>query len=180
MTIVQEALDTMDEAIREITYLRAQNTHFANILLELREKLSLFVDEIEDEGDRVYLGSTNHADYLREAEERMTEIWYEQEDPIAFGAKGRDLFAELREANELIRDQFEALRTYRDYISDTAAGVDLREFKTMANDDLARIDALIAGALSPSPPASSPQHGDTVSPAGSVEAAAGGNRGEER
>src|SRR5690606_16512270 len=92
-----EMLGVIDQAKREIIHLRADNTYLAKFLLDLREKLALFVDEIEDEGDRVYLGSTNHADYLREAEERMTEIWYQVEDKVGLFAKDRDLYSELRE-----------------------------------------------------------------------------------
>lgn len=105
----------MTAAANEIISLRADTTYLGKFLLDLREKLSLFVDEIEDEGDRVYLGSSNHADYLREAEERMTEIWYEAEDKIGMFAKDRDLYAEMRELREHNDDLVEALKTLRDY-----------------------------------------------------------------
>jgi hypothetical protein len=44
----------------------------------------------------------------------------------------------------LLKEASETLQTYRDYISDTAQGLDLRPYKTMAAEDLARVDALIA------------------------------------
>lgn len=39
--------------------------------------LSAVADELEDEGDRVYLGSTNHADRIREMAERWRGHRYE-------------------------------------------------------------------------------------------------------
>ena len=40
---------------------------------EMRHTIGLVAQELEDEGDRVYLGSTNHADLLRDLDRRIFE-----------------------------------------------------------------------------------------------------------
>ncbi|PTQ12925.1 hypothetical protein CLG96_01930 [Sphingomonas oleivorans] len=40
---------------------------YAKALFKMRDMLIAVNDELEDEGDRVYLGSTNHADLIRDA-----------------------------------------------------------------------------------------------------------------
>lgn len=53
---------------------RARLTLRANDLVQMREALICIRDALDDEGDRVYFGSTNHADQLREAVE-MLDTW---------------------------------------------------------------------------------------------------------
>lgn len=42
--------------------------------------ISNIVSEMEDEGDRVYFGSTNDADVLREISDELTDFWHSQQD----------------------------------------------------------------------------------------------------
>lgn len=42
-------------------------TVYARALEKMRQMLTAVHDELEDEGDRVYLGSTNHADLIHKA-----------------------------------------------------------------------------------------------------------------
>lgn len=42
--------------------------------------ISNIIDGLEDEGDRVYFGSTNDADLLREINEELTAFWYWHEN----------------------------------------------------------------------------------------------------
>ncbi len=90
------------KALREaLTYAEGEATYFAIVLLGLRDKLAIFVDEIEDEGDRVYLGSTNHADDLREAEESLRYLDYERAE---MASRRRDLFSELSVRNIALQE----------------------------------------------------------------------------
>lgn len=59
-----------------------------------RQSISNIVREFEDEGDRVYLGSTNDADDLRDLDEELTETlnWL-----ACKWMHGEDLWADLRE-----------------------------------------------------------------------------------
>lgn len=77
-----------------IVKLKADNTYLAETLLEMGKNVVLFVDEFEDEGDRVYFGSTNHADYLRELRQKIDKVWYDQEC-VDEASSGRDLYAEM-------------------------------------------------------------------------------------
>ena len=44
------------------------------LVIRLRDKLEWIVDEIEDEGDRVFFGSTNHADELKTIFRELDDI----------------------------------------------------------------------------------------------------------
>lgn len=57
---------------------RAELTARAKEMQSARDTLIWVRDELEDEGDRVYFGSTNHADQFREAVESMDEwSWHD-------------------------------------------------------------------------------------------------------
>lgn len=47
---------------------------YARLIVKLRRRLSAIVNGLEDEGDRVYFGSTNHADALRKLYRQMDDI----------------------------------------------------------------------------------------------------------
>ena len=49
-------------------------------LLKTSHTLSNICDDFEDEGDRVYLGSTNDADALRSINEELVQFWCSQQD----------------------------------------------------------------------------------------------------
>lgn len=76
----------------------AQNAAKSKLLQRTRNSLREIVDEMKDEGDRVYLGSTNHADTLRALIEEM-EGWAWKK--IMHGVE-RDPYADLRELKRAI------------------------------------------------------------------------------
>lgn len=49
-------------------------------LLDRSHTISNIIDGIEDEGDRVYFGSTNDADELRAINDELVAFWYSQQD----------------------------------------------------------------------------------------------------
>lgn len=100
----------------ELVEAKAEIVYQAKLLIKLRRKIAMFVHDIEDEGDRVYFGSTNDADDLRTLYAELDEFeWSRMEK----NAKGRDLYAELRTARQKARD----LAADRDRASDACASV---------------------------------------------------------
>lgn len=69
-------------------------------LRKLRDRLILIRDEIADEGDRVYFGSTNHADDFRELVQELDDFHW---DRIMEERDERDVIADCRAANERAR-----------------------------------------------------------------------------
>ncbi len=64
----------------------------AKLLDRVRDKILCINDEIEDEGDRAYFGSTNHADDFRDIAKRVEHWDYDR--ILAQGSK-RDLYTEM-------------------------------------------------------------------------------------
>lgn len=100
----------------ELAEAKADIVYQAKLLLEIRRKIALFAREVEDEGDRVYFRSTNDADALRDLAEDLDHFEWERMEK---GAKGRDLYAELRSARKQARE----LAASRDRASDACATV---------------------------------------------------------
>jgi hypothetical protein len=94
-----------------LVQLEADNTYMAKLLKELRDKLVL-VDDLEDEGDRVYFASTNQADDFREAVEELDAWDWER---VEMNSKGRDLYADMRELNRRLREAEDRDYTHHDY-----------------------------------------------------------------
>lgn len=99
---VLEAL--ADTTQRDLARVTADDAHNCRLLLRLRDRLALIVWAIADEGDRVYFGSTNDADDLRDIARELDDVKW---DRIMRGAEKPDLYAELR---KLRRDLGEAER----------------------------------------------------------------------
>lgn len=59
--------DDVEKLVERVA--RADHTRavYARALVKMRDMLTAVHDELEDEGDRVYLGSTNHAELIHEA-----------------------------------------------------------------------------------------------------------------
>lgn len=51
----------------------------ADLFHRMGEAITLIADHLADEGDRVYLGSTNHADMLKELRQLYFEYRYLKE-----------------------------------------------------------------------------------------------------
>lgn len=86
----------LEEAERERKNLQAQLTARAKSMLRLRDALTEVHDNIEDEGDRAYFGSTNDADQLREVWQDL-EAW--KWDDIMADGKLPDVYKSSREAH---------------------------------------------------------------------------------
>ncbi|EHJ62190.1 DHH family phosphoesterase [Novosphingobium pentaromativorans] len=78
----------------------------AKMLERVRDGL-VFMDELEDEGDRVYFGSSNHADHFRDLDRDIRAWDFER---AVVPAEDRDLYAEmraLRAENDRLREMLE-------------------------------------------------------------------------
>lgn len=90
-TLARRAAD----AERERDNALARVTAYAKTLVKARQDLIWIRDELEDEGDRVYFGSTNHAETFRETVERFDEwVW----DDTVRAAELPDVYGELASA----------------------------------------------------------------------------------
>lgn len=69
------AVDALEAQAEQITSLKSKLTARAKSMLRLRDILTFIVDELDDEGDRVYFGSSNHAEQLRELAEDF-DAWH--------------------------------------------------------------------------------------------------------
>lgn len=86
----------LEQVKKEKQNLQAALTARAKTLLRLRDAICTVHDHIEDEGDRVYFGSTNHADELK-------AVWQELDgwawDGILADGELPDIYAACRKAN---------------------------------------------------------------------------------
>jgi len=97
--------------------LKAKLTARARLMVRARETLINIADELDDEGDRVFFGSTNDADRFRDFV-RALDDWAWSD--IIADASERDYIGELREANEAIetwRDQSQCCRAAYDALT---------------------------------------------------------------
>jgi len=90
-------------------------------LRKLRDRLILIRDEIADEGDRVYFGSTNHADDFRELVQALDDFHW---DRIMEERDERDVIADCRAANERARIAESDLATEIDHRVAAEAEID--------------------------------------------------------
>lgn len=85
--------------------LEAEVVFQAKLLEKVRNAI-MWTDELEDDGDRVYFGSTNHADHQKDVFSEISTLELER---AVFPAEGRDLYADLRELRERNRALAKAL-----------------------------------------------------------------------
>lgn len=133
---------TLDiEAIKaDLVEAQSHTAYYAKTLIALRDTLLGITDDLEDEGDRIYFGSTNDADRLKDITGRIDDLAWEEimadshpplnlYDAIERGnderaavetelseAKSRAVIAEAREAeliaqNAALREALERIRT---------------------------------------------------------------------
>lgn len=62
----------------KVTTPEAKLAKLAKLLEDLGFTLQAVYDELTDEGDRVYLGSTNHKETIRDALDKFDEWWYRE------------------------------------------------------------------------------------------------------
>lgn len=85
-----------------VSEMKADLVHFAKLIFKLDATVSNLVTGLEDEGDRIYLGSTNDADQLRELSGELEDAFYSTE--LTKYGEGRDVWAEMRELRERITE----------------------------------------------------------------------------
>lgn len=101
---------------RERDEARAELVARANSMEAMRDKLVIINDDIEDEGDRVYFGSSNDADLFREAVQDFDD-WARYD--ILRDTRKHDVFAASRAAHAraetaeaLLKEAGEVLRPF--------------------------------------------------------------------
>lgn len=118
----------------EITELRADARHMANLLERIRVDLCVIADEAQDEGGRVYFGLTVHAAELKEIAEKVDSLAL---DRIMRGKKQPDLYADLRS----LRAEREIAKSELEAIAGNAPAKEPRNEPTVGYADDRRVDA---------------------------------------
>lgn len=110
MATEQNSTHTADqsEMARALAEAKANEIYSSQLMRRFRDTLSNVRDGLEDEGDRIYFGSTNDADQLRDIIEEVEELEWDR--VLASSQKKPDLYAHIRELNTEVR----ALRALRD------------------------------------------------------------------
>lgn len=99
----------------ELEVSQSKEAYYAKVLFKFRNTLLLIQDHIEDEGDRAYFGSTNHAEELREIAQKIDGLKW---DKIMESSQPKvDLYALLAEE----RVRAEKAEAERDGWKETAA-----------------------------------------------------------
>jgi hypothetical protein len=105
------ALDFAAKFEPKLTAAKADEIYASQLMRKFRDTLSNIVDGCEDEGDRVYFGSTNAADELREISEEIEELAWDK--ILASSQKKPDLWATIRELNAKNRAQAASILHYQ-------------------------------------------------------------------
>ena len=121
----------------------AQVVARAKDLRKAREDLIWIRDELEDEGDRVYFGSTNHAEVFRDLVEKL-DGWSWSD--ILRQSEGRDVYGDLRKAIAEIASLREQVEKAKVHLQKLLAQIDRKENEITDEELAAR--AFIA-SLSP-------------------------------
>lgn len=90
------------EMARALAEAKANEIYSSQLMRRFRDTLSNVRDGLEDEGDRIYFGSTNDADQLRDIIEEIEELEWDR--ILASSQKKPDLYARIRELNTEVRD----------------------------------------------------------------------------
>jgi hypothetical protein len=89
------------ELERALVEAKANEIYSSQLMRRFRSTLSNVRDGLEDEGDRIYFGSTNDADELRAIIEEVEELEWDR--ILASSQKKPDLYARIRELNTEVR-----------------------------------------------------------------------------
>lgn len=114
---------------------------------DTRQKLQEIVDHIEDEGDRAYFGSSNHADWLRDLVDDMDGWSFDAMLPKGdINKLERDPYAEIREqrvranrAQAALKDAISHIEHMAAFIAPLKAGY---SFESLGEDMPGMKDAL--------------------------------------
>ena len=96
----------------------AELVYQAELLKRCRDGLAIFIHDLEDEGDRVYFGSTNHADDLRDIYRNLDDWDIERH---LTHMEGRDLYADLRDLRDRNQELEGALSEAKRAVGDHSA-----------------------------------------------------------
>ncbi len=102
------ALDFAAEFEPKLTAAKADEIYASQLMRKFRDTLLNIVDGCDDEGDRIYFGSTNAADQLREISEEIDELAWDK--ILASSQKKPDLWATIRTLNGERRALLEVLK----------------------------------------------------------------------
>jgi hypothetical protein len=89
------------EMARALAEAKANEIYSSQLMRRFRDTLMNVRDGLEDEGDRIYFGSTNDADQLRDIIEEVEELEWDR--ILASSQKKPDLYARIRELNTEVR-----------------------------------------------------------------------------
>ncbi|MDH0615890.1 MULTISPECIES: hypothetical protein [unclassified Agrobacterium] len=114
--------DGLTAAETEKNVFKGKYRSIVTLLNDTRQKVQEIFDHIEDEGDRVYFGSTNHADWLRELLDDMDGWSFDAMLPKGdINKMEADPYAEIR-AQRVRADAAEAaMKQLREAVSDLCA-----------------------------------------------------------
>jgi hypothetical protein len=98
-----------DEAADVIECLTLRCSGYARALNRMRQMLIPVHDELEDEGDRVYLGSSNHAELIHDAWHlaeslNWDEIMRDTQPDTPLAAVNRELQAEIQRLRKVLEN----------------------------------------------------------------------------
>jgi hypothetical protein len=124
------ALDFAAEFEPKLTAAKADEIYASQLMRKFRDTLSNIVDGCDDEGDRVYFGSTNAADELREIAEEIEELAWDK--ILASSQKKPDLWATIRELNAKNRAQAASILHYQNAQVEMLAALKRAERKLAA------------------------------------------------
>jgi hypothetical protein len=99
----------MSDDNEKIERLTLRCASYARALEQMRHTLTAVHDELEDEGDRVYLGSSNHAELIHDAWHladalHWDEIMRDTQPDTPLAATNLKLQAEIRRLQEVIEN----------------------------------------------------------------------------
>lgn len=140
----------------EIDRVKAERNIFAGkyrsiiaLMDDTRQKVQEIVDHIEDEGDRSYFGSSNHADWLRDLADDMTSWSFDAMLPKGdINKMERDPYAEIREQRLKANRALAALKDAVGHIEHMAAFIASQQlgysFESLGEDMPGMKDAISA------------------------------------
>ena len=121
-------MNDINELKAERNLYKGKYLAFLKLIIRARNKLVQVTDHIEDEGDRCYFGSSNHADDLKELyHEMMSWIWDAEDETNRMKS---DPYADIRKQ----RARAKAAEAERDALRDRVAESQWQPIETAPRD----------------------------------------------
>lgn len=133
-------MTTIDEA-------RSELARYAKVLMEFRDAVGLVVTYAEDEGDRVYFGSSNHFEALKDVTEKIDTLHWDK--IMASSQPPVDLYktiAELRASEEENRKKVEEGTALGDVAAERRRQIEAEGW-TPEHDDAHANDVMAQAAI---------------------------------